>query len=527
MTDLFVFRNTTVEPLFGSEGVRYSGYGDISDPGEEAAACVWAYTLPVGCDIGAQIREADSYIDRLRLVLDRIGPARMCYLFTLACPYVLPVESGSGALRAAVARYDAALYAFAAARPNVRVLDFASFLGRYACGERIDWRHWFLARTAVSPRLQSDFRHWFAAERRAALMQRRKCLVLDLDNTLWGGVLGEEGPEGIRIGGDYPGNAYLLFQQGIRELARTGVILTVCSKNNEADVLEVWERNPELLLRRGDFAARRINWRDKAGNIRELAAELNIGLDSMVFVDDNPAERELVRRMVPEVAVPDFPEQPYRLPEFLRELTDRYFRIYALTAEDRAKTEQYRANAARAEAARGYADFGGYLRSLGMVLTIRRADDFTRPRVAQMTQKTNQFNLTTRRYSEADIRRIEDGGGRVYTLSVRDRFGDSGITGCLIVADGTIDTLLLSCRILGRGIERAFLRTVLALLRREGVATLSACYLPTAKNGQTARFYDREGFTPVARGADGSVRYTLDLTAADTAVDACYTIECE
>ena len=162
-----------------------------------------------------------------------------------------------------------------------------------------------------------------------------------------------------------------------------------------------------------------------------------------------------------------------------------------------------------------------------MVLTIRRADDFTRPRVAQMTQKTNQFNLTTRRYSEADIRRIEDGGGRVYTLSVRDRFGDSGITGCLIVADGTIDTLLLSCRILGRGIERAFLRTVLALLRREGVATLSACYLPTAKNGQTARFYDREGFTPVARGADGSVRYTLDLTAADTAVDACYTIECE
>lgn len=411
MTDLFVFRNTTVEPLFGSEGVRCSGYGDISDLGEEAAACVWAYTLPVGCDIGAQIREADSYIDRLRLVLDRIGPARMCYLFTLACPYVLPVESGSGALRAAVARYDAALYAFAAARPNVRVLDFASFLGRYACGERIDWRHWFLARTAVSPRLQSDFRHWFAAERRAALMQRRKCLVLDLDNTLWGGVLGEEGPEGIRIGGDYPGNAYLLFQQGIRELARTGVILAVCSKNNEADVLEVWERNPELVLRRGDFAARRINWRDKAGNIRELAAELNIGLDSMVFVDDNPAERELVRRMVPEVAVPDFPEQPYRLPEFLRDMADRYFRIYALTAEDRAKTEQYRANAARAEAARGYADFGDYLRSLGMVLTIRRADDFTRPRVAQMTQKTNQFNLTTRRYSEADIRRIEDSGG--------------------------------------------------------------------------------------------------------------------
>ena len=353
MTDLFVFRNTTVEPLFGSEGVRCSGYGDISDLGEEAAACVWAYTLPVGCDIGAQIREADSYIDRLRLVLDRIGPARMCYLFTLACPYVLPVESGSGALRAAVARYDAALYAFAAARPNVRVLDFASFLGRYACGERIDWRHWFLARTAVSPRLQSDFRHWFAAERRAALMQRRKCLVLDLDNTLWGGVLGEEGPEGIRIGGDYPGNAYLLFQQGIRELARTGVILAVCRKNNEADVLEVWERSPELVLRRGDFAARRINWRDKAGNIRELAAELNIGLDSMVFVDDNPAERELVRRMVPEVAVPDFPEQPYRLPEFLRDMADRYFRIYALTAEDRTKTEQYRANAARAEAARG------------------------------------------------------------------------------------------------------------------------------------------------------------------------------
>lgn len=527
MTDLYIFRNTTVEPLFGcGPTIRYSGYGDIADPAE-AALHVWAYMLPAACDMDAQAAEIEDYAVRLRLVLDRAGSTQEYALFTLFVPYVLRIERGNRALRDAVARYDRMLYDLAAERPNIRVFDFAAFLDAYARTARIDWRLWFLTRTAVDPRLRHDFRRWFADERAAAAMRRRKCLVLDLDNTLWGGVLGEEGPEGIVVGGDYPGNAYRFFQQGIKSLERAGVILAVCSRNDEADVLDVWARNPELVLRRADFAAWRIDWRDKVGNIRELAAELNIGLDSMVFVDDNPAEREAVRRMLPEVAVPEFPEQPYRLPELLEELAERYFRTYALTEEDRSKTEQYRANAARVASARGCADFGDYLCSLGMVLTVRRADAFTRQRVAQMTQKTNRFNLTARRYAEADIVRFEQTGGRVYTLAVRDRFGDSGITGCLIVDGGEIDTLLLSCRVLGRGIERAFVRTVLGALRREGVTLLRACYRPTGKNSQTADFYDREGFRPVMRGDDGSVTYELDLAEARTEVEACYKIDFE
>lgn len=209
----------------------------------------------------------------------------------------------------------------------------------------------------INPKLASDFSCWFEDRLREISLCRKKCLVLDLDNTLWGGVLGEDGIDGIKIGGDYPGKAFLYFQEGLLELAKRGVILTICSKNNERDVLDLWEKNPFVLLRKEHFSAWRINWRNKADNIRELSEELNIGLDSLVFVDDNPTERELVRQMLPMVEVPEFPKQSYMLPDFLISLSDRYFRVYSVTEEDRRKTEQYKANASRTQGAKEICGF--------------------------------------------------------------------------------------------------------------------------------------------------------------------------
>ena len=329
-------------------------------------------------------------------------------------------------------------------------------------------------------------------------------------------MLGEDGIDGIKLGGDYPGKAYTYWQQALLQLSGMGVILAVCSKNNEADVLEAWSQNPNMVLRGENFSARRINWQDKATNLRELAAELNIGLDSMVFVDDNPAERELIRQMLPQVEVPDFPAKPYQLMPFFKQLVEKYFRIYQVTAEDRAKAEQYRANAMRQAEQSRFADMESYLYSLDLQLDIMPADSHNLPRIAQMTQKTNQFNLTTRRYDEADVRQRLEAGWHIYCMSVSDRFGDNGITATMFLEDVddvtvNIDTLLLSCRILGKGIEEAFFKTVLNLLRLDGYRRVTADYLPTAKNGQTSDFFDRMGMTCVSTAPDGAKHYEMEL----------------
>jgi len=336
-------------------------------------------------------------------------------------------------------------------------------------------------------------------------------------------VLGEEGIERIKIGDDYPGKAFLYFQEALLELSRNGVILTICSKNNEQDVLDAWEKNPFLILKKEHFAAYRINWQDKATNIKELADELNIGLDSFVFVDDNPTERELIRQLLPMVSVPEFPAQPYELPIFFKQLVYDYFKVYSVTDEDKKKTEQYKANASRAQAQHSFTDFGAFLESLDIQITIETANEFNIFRIAQMTQKTNQFNLTTKRYTDADVRRFMEEGWRIWCISVADKFGDNGITGCVMVNDSEIDTMLLSCRILGKGIEFAFVKTVFAMLRNEGVKELGATYIPTAKNGQVAEFWDKCGFSLVSE-QEGAKHYSANTDSLNLEIEDYYHI---
>lgn len=278
-----------------------------------------------------------------------------------------------------------------------------------------------------------------------------------------------------------------------------------------------------MALKKENIAAYRINWNNKADNIAALSKELNIGLDSMVFIDDNPTERELIRQSLPMVEVPDFPKEPYELPTFFKSLLDKYFRIYSVTDEDKKKTEQYKANAARAREQTHFTDMTSFLRSLQMKITIEPLNDFNLDRIAQMTQKTNQFNLTTKRYTDADIRKMQEEGCKIWSISVEDRFGDNGITGLIIIKDNTIDELLLSCRILGKGIEFVFVKTILKILRDAGFKEINAEYIPTAKNGQVSDFYDRCGFTLV--GEDNHVKeYKLDLNKARLDVEEYYQI---
>ena len=355
------------------------------------------------------------------------------------------------------------------------------------------------------------------------MLKRKKCLVLDLDNTLWGGVLGEDGIEGIQVDGDYPGKAYHYWQEGLKELERNGVILAICSKNNQIDVEALFAAR-EMPLTLSDFACLRINWTDKTTNIREIAYELNIGLDSFMFVDDNPTERELIRQQLPMVAVPEWPSQPYELPIFYNQLVEDYFSVYTLTDEDKSKTEQYRQNANRALAQTQYSNMEDFLRSLEMRLTIAPATDITIPRIAQMTQKTNQFNLTTKRYAEADIHSLLDNGAQIWTLDVADRFGDNGITGLIILKPENgwiIDTLLMSCRVLGKGIEEAFFKNVIG--RYKGA--LKAQYIPTAKNGQVADFYERMGLKLEEMNNEGVKEYSAQIETLESTIKDYYKID--
>ncbi len=354
-----------------------------------------------------------------------------------------------------------------------------------------------------------------------------KALVLDLDNTLWGGVVGDDGLEGLVLGqGSALGEAFVAFQDYARELSRRGVILAVCSKNDEANAVEPFEKHPDMVLRRGDIASFVANWSDKAANIRAIAQDLNIGLDALVFIDDNPFERALVRRELPMVAVPEVSDDPTGYPRALADAG--YFEALAITEDDRARSSQYQANREREALRATTTDLPSYLRSLDMRLIWRRFDQIGLQRTVQLINKTNQFNLTTRRYTEDDVLAIMR-DPRAFGLQLRllDRFGDNGIIAILIGrmlndTDLLIDTWLMSCRVLGRQVEPTSLNLIAAQAKALGATRLIGDYVATKKNAMVRDHYAKLGFAPLDADAFGTTRAVLDLTdfvPADTFID--------
>ena len=325
----------------------------------------------------------------------------------------------------------------------------------------------------------------------------KKCLVLDLDNTLWGGVIGEEGMAGIKLGPTPHGRPFWEFQKHLLALFNRGVILAINSKNNLDDVMQVFKEHPYMVLKENHFAAMQVNWNDKASNMRALAKEIDIGLDSLVFLDDDALNRELIRQELPEVTVIEMPPDPAHYVSTLTELTDFY--TLRLTDEDLKKGEMYAQQRKRNICAATLTDIDDFLRELKMVVTLAAANEFTIPRIAQLTQKTNQFNMTTRRYQPEQIEIFaKDPNYLVAAIRVEDRFGDNGLTGVAIVRKNpqawVIDTFLLSCRVIGRKVEETLLAYVISQAKKAGAKKVIGEFIPTKKNIPAQGLYRKNKF---------------------------------
>ncbi len=348
----------------------------------------------------------------------------------------------------------------------------------------------------------------------------RKCLILDLDNTVWGGVIGDDGLEGIVIGqGDATGEAHLQVQRTALTLRERGIVLAVSSKNTDEIARQPFRKHPEMLLREDHIAVFQANWNDKATNIKAIAEELSLGLDAMVFLDDNPVERGLVRQMLPQVAVPELPADPALYARTL--LAAGYFEAIAFSGEDRKRAEFYQDNARRVTLQKQAGDVDAYLVSLNMQLTLEAFDETGRSRIAQLINKSNQFNLTTRRYTEADVAAAQNDAD-AFTLQVRlaDTFGDNGMISVLVCrregTDWHIDTWLMSCRVLGRKVEIAVLQELVAQACARGIERLIGTYLPTEKNKLVEAHYAKLGFTLLDKRADASTVWELRTASAPT-----------
>lgn len=380
---------------------------------------------------------------------------------------------------------------------NVFIVDYMSLFAAVGTAEGYDARKWVHRRSPLGRRALIPIGQEYAKFLRALSGKVRKCVVVDCDNTLWGGIIGEDGMDGIRLGENPAGSGYTGLQRELVSLHDRGVLIALCSKNNESDVFEVLRSHSDMLLKESHVAAHRINWEDKASNLRAIAAELNIGLDSLVFVDDSPFECGLVREQLPEIAVVELSaDQPDLASQLARHC---YFDSLVMSGEDKHRTAHFKAEATR-RALRGSATtLDEYLERLEMVAEIGVAREELVPRLAQLTQKTNQFNLTTKRYTEADIRRFADSDeSEVVYVRLRDNVADLGIIGMGILRyagdTAEIDTLLMSCRALGRGVELVLLDEMRRHAAHRGCRTMRGLYIPTAKNAQVADFYPSAGF---------------------------------
>ena len=419
-------------------------------------------------------------------------------------------ESGQSGL---IRQINRELRRIAAGYRGIYVLDYDSLVARHGRESWHDERKWLMARLPIAAdHLLHMAREWM---RFVMPLSGRvaKALVVDLDNTLWGGVIGEDGMTGIKVGPEYPGSAYQALQRTLLDLSRKGILLAVCSKNNLDDAMEALDQHPGMLVRSKDFAAVRINWTDKSQNLREIAQELNIGIDALAFVDDNRFEREQVRAALPEVAVIDLPENPLEYAAAARDCP--VFERLTLSAEDQQRTAMYAGQKARAGAEQSFQSKEDFFRFLEQEAEIAPVSDLTLARVAQLTQKTNQFNLTTRRYSEQQVAEMAARPGwQVLSIKVRDRFGDHGLVGVAITHDEgeqcEVDTLLMSCRVIGRTIETAFLSHLAKRAAGRGCKGLVGWFLPTKKNAPAREFYAQHGFQRQDSNSDGSL-WSLDI----------------
>ncbi|PKO33218.1 MAG: haloacid dehalogenase [Betaproteobacteria bacterium HGW-Betaproteobacteria-7] len=479
-------------------------------------------TTPGDAEAARQtVAAALAHIDRIRGGLHANGKT-VCILQTLARP--VETHFGSldlvlpGTLRSLIDAINRGL-AERVAASNDLLFDVAGLAETVGLA---DWHAPTLWNMAKLP-FASTFLPLYAdhaCRLLAALRGKsRRCLILDLDNTVWGGVIGDDGLEGIIIGpGDPTGEAHLAVQQTALHLRERGVVLAVSSKNTDEIARRPFREHPEMLLREDHIAIFQANWNDKASNIKAIAEALSLGLDAMTFLDDNPVERGLIRQLLPQVAVPELPDDPALYVRTL--LAGGYFEAVAFSVEDRQRADFYQDNARRIALQQQAGDVDGYLASLAMTLTIQPFEATGRARIAQLISKSNQFNLTTRRYNEPEIAEMEgDPDCLAWQIRLADAFGDNGMISVVICqragSDWQIDTWLMSCRVLGRRVEEAVLQELLAAARRQGIERLVGGYRPSGRNQLVEGHYRKLGFTLLTQHPDGRSEWALNVAEAE------------
>jgi len=411
------------------------------------------------------------------------------------------------------------------ARGGCHIWDYAGLVAWAGARNWTDQRLWALSRTPIAAANQPLFAQHLARTMRGTIKPASKCLVLDLDNTLWGGVIGDDGVAGIQLGDEHPGRAFKEFQRACLGLRDRGIVLAIASKNEYVTVADALKAHPEMQIAMKDFASVRINWDRKGKNIKAIAEELNIGVDSLVFFDDNPVERAEVKESLPGVYVVDVPTDPALYVKTLTEIP--VFDVPTLTAEDRLRAQSYQAQIERREAEATAGSLDEFLPTLQMVAEIGRWNDVQRQRITQLVGKTNQFNTTTRRSSEAELAQLHEKGG-VYWLRLADRYGDMGLVGVFILVpegdDAVIHSLVLSCRVANRGIEQTMVAYLANKARAMGKKRLIGEFISTPKNKPVLEMYPKLGFENGGE-VEGVTKYVYDLSKTDLVIPGYLKIE--
>jgi FkbH-like protein len=482
----------------------------LPDVEELAPGLTWNYQA-LAAKPGAVDPEKSNLLQRMQQVLTSIR--QQSPMKILIGNFIPPSWGPTGLLDGMMERSFAStlqdlnddLAAQCRAIADARVINMSSLLAQVGMKQWVDERMAWIARAPMSSTAMNATAELAARHFSSWYVPPKKCLVLDMDNTLWGGVLGEAGSTGIQLGADYPGSVFVDFQRRILALRERGVLLAAASKNNLEDVEKVFVENAAMILKREHFSAFEVHWEDKATSLRRIASTLNIGLDSLVFFDDNAVEREWVRTQLPDVSVIEAPASPM---EYGRSLeASELFDTFSLTHEDSKRAELYQQDSVRTDLMAKSSSLDDFIRSLEMKMTVGHFDEASLPRIVQLLGKTNQFNLTTQRHGTAEIQQMLNAGGIGLWARVQDRFGDTGLVAVAIAAKNgdswMIDSFLMSCRVIGRSVETALLAVLERLVHRAGGRELTGCYLPTDKNQPAADFYPRHGYTPASQ--DGSL----------------------
>ncbi len=492
--------------------------------------CPALYEAFNGLTSSQAVELVDDWIARLRSALQSFRQRSSAHVLiqNYEQPPVLslgPADGQSDPSQAAtIARANQRLAELAASLANVRVLDYDALVARHG---RLNWqdaRTALYGRIAVSPQNYWPVAGFYVRHLRPLYGLTKKVIVLDADNTLWGGVVGDVGVDGIALGHDYPGSAYVALQKRLLELHHRGIVLCLASKNEPSYIDEVLGNHPDMVLRSEHFSAVRVNWDPKPANLRRMAEDLNLGIDSFVFIDDSAVECELMRQALPEVLTVHLPAEPALYAGIVDALD--CFDQWAISEEDRRRGKLYKAEVGRRELAQTAVDMPTFYRQLQMRLTIFVDHPAHVARAAQMTQRTNQFNMHTIRCSEDDIRQFMAAtDASVLTLALADRFGDNGVVGLAVVrrmpGEWRLHILLMSCRILGRTVEQAFVAWLGKRAKAAGIQRLVAEFVPTVKNKPFAGFYTDVGFREEQRTQAAELDrspsiWALDLNKADT-----------